>query len=175
MLDIQAVIWDFGGVISSSPFESFNRYERERGLPANFLRSVNAVNPLDNAWAKLERSDCSLSEFDALFAAESAARATGRPAPMCSACSMATCGPRWCRHCAGFARSRRSAASPTTSAPIRPRRAPAARPRSWACSTMSSRARGAASKAHRRIYLMMTEALAVAPGACTISMTWAST
>jgi putative hydrolase of the HAD superfamily len=24
---IQAVLWDFGGVILSSPFEAFNRYE----------------------------------------------------------------------------------------------------------------------------------------------------
>jgi putative hydrolase of the HAD superfamily len=29
----QAVIWDFGGVFTSSPFEAFARYERERGLP----------------------------------------------------------------------------------------------------------------------------------------------
>ncbi len=70
---VEAVIWDFGGVISASPFEAFARYERERGLPPGFLRSVNARNPHDNAWARLERSECSTREFDALFAAESAA------------------------------------------------------------------------------------------------------
>jgi putative hydrolase of the HAD superfamily len=70
---VEAVIWDFGGVISASPFEAFGRYERERGLPPGFLRSVNARNPHDNAWARLERSECSAREFDALFAAESAA------------------------------------------------------------------------------------------------------
>lgn len=70
---IEAVIWDFGGVISDSPFDAFLRYERERGLPEGFLRSVNARNPLDNAWAQIERSACSASEFDALFATESAA------------------------------------------------------------------------------------------------------
>lgn len=73
MSTIEAVIWDFGGVISASPFEAFARYERERGLPTGFLRSVNARNPHENAWALLERSECTAGEFDALFAAESAA------------------------------------------------------------------------------------------------------
>ena len=71
--DIHAVIWDFGGVISSSPFEAFAAYERAHGLPANFLRTVNATNHLDNAWARFERSDIDLATFDAEFAAESAA------------------------------------------------------------------------------------------------------
>ena len=30
---VRAVLWDFGGVILSSPFEAFNRFEEERGLP----------------------------------------------------------------------------------------------------------------------------------------------
>ncbi len=66
-----AILWDFGGVIVSSPFEAFNRYELDHGLPHGFIRSVNTHNPLDNAWARLERSDISPSEFDALFAEES--------------------------------------------------------------------------------------------------------
>ena len=69
----KAVIWDFGGVISASPFEAFARFEAERGLPHGFIRSVNARDHHDNAWAKLERRECSAREFDALFAAESAA------------------------------------------------------------------------------------------------------
>jgi putative hydrolase of the HAD superfamily len=70
---IQAVIWDFGGVISSSPFEAFARFEAERGLPKDFLRTVNATNPHDNAWAKLERSEFTADAFDAAFAIESLA------------------------------------------------------------------------------------------------------
>lgn len=70
---IRAALFDFGGVILSSPFEAFATFERERGLPADFLRTVNATNPDANAWAKLERSECTLDEFGALFAAESAA------------------------------------------------------------------------------------------------------
>ena len=71
--DIQAVIWDFGGVISSSPFESFSRFERERGLPPDFLRRVNAANHDDNAWARFERNETDLQGFDQAFADECAA------------------------------------------------------------------------------------------------------
>ncbi len=70
---IQAVIWDFGGVLTDSPFAAFNRFEAERGLPRDFLRTVNAQNHLDNAWARFERSAIGLDEFDAAFRAESAA------------------------------------------------------------------------------------------------------
>jgi putative hydrolase of the HAD superfamily len=69
----EAVIWDFGGVFTSSPFEAFNRYEGERGLPTDFIRRVNATNPDSNAWAKLERSEIDAAAFDALFEAEAAA------------------------------------------------------------------------------------------------------
>jgi putative hydrolase of the HAD superfamily len=70
---IRAVLWDFGGVILSSPFEAFNRYEADRGLPTDIIRTVNSRNPHENAWALLERNDISPSEFDALFASESEA------------------------------------------------------------------------------------------------------
>jgi putative hydrolase of the HAD superfamily len=71
--NIHAVIWDFGGVISSSPFEAFAAYEAAHGLPRDFLRTVNATNHLDNAWARFERSVVDLAGFDAAFRAESAA------------------------------------------------------------------------------------------------------
>jgi putative hydrolase of the HAD superfamily len=67
------VLWDFGGVILSSPFEAFNRYEHDRGLPVDFIRSVNATNHHENAWARLERSELTPAEFDEVFAAESEA------------------------------------------------------------------------------------------------------
>ena len=69
---VRAVLWDFGGVILSSPFEAFNRYETERGLPLDTIRRVNATNPDTNAWARLERNEIGPIEFDALFAEESA-------------------------------------------------------------------------------------------------------
>lgn len=69
--EIRAVLWDFGGVILSSPFEAFNRYEADRGLPRDIIRQVNATNPDTNAWALLERNDITPAEFDDLFANES--------------------------------------------------------------------------------------------------------
>jgi len=72
-MPIEAVIWDFGGVLTDSPFVAFNRFEAERGLPRDFLRTVNAQNHLDNAWARFERSEIDLGAFDAAFRSESAA------------------------------------------------------------------------------------------------------
>jgi putative hydrolase of the HAD superfamily len=69
----QAVLWDFGGVILTSPFEAFRTYEREANLPEDFIRMLNARNPDANAWAKMERSEVGLAEFVALFEAEAAA------------------------------------------------------------------------------------------------------
>lgn len=68
---ISCVMFDFGGVVIESPFIAFAKFERERGLPSGFLRSVNASNPDSNAWAQLERSDVTIDEFDELFAEES--------------------------------------------------------------------------------------------------------
>jgi putative hydrolase of the HAD superfamily len=70
---IEAVIFDFGGVLTSSPFEAFTRFETERGLPADIIRRTNAANHLENAWAKFERAEVDIDTFDALFAEESRA------------------------------------------------------------------------------------------------------
>jgi putative hydrolase of the HAD superfamily len=70
---IRAVLWDFGGVILSSPFDAFNRYEAANGLPPDFIRLVNSTDPDTNAWALLERTEVSPAEFDVRFAAESEA------------------------------------------------------------------------------------------------------
>jgi putative hydrolase of the HAD superfamily len=72
-VEIRAVLWDFGGVILSSPFEAFNRYERDKGLPRDFIRTLNATNPDTNAWARYERSEVSFDEFCDLFEAEASA------------------------------------------------------------------------------------------------------
>ncbi len=76
---ITAVLWDFGGVITSSPFEAFNRFEAAQGLPLNYIRGINATNPDINAWAQFESNKISLEEFDRLFLAESTA--AGHPIP----------------------------------------------------------------------------------------------
>ncbi|UPJ59038.1 HAD-IA family hydrolase [Bradyrhizobium sp. 192] len=70
---IEAVIFDFGGVLTSSPFEAFARFETQRGLPVNIIRRTNAANHLENAWAKFERAEIDIEAFDELFATESLA------------------------------------------------------------------------------------------------------
>jgi putative hydrolase of the HAD superfamily len=68
------IIFDFGGVITTSPFEAFNRFEAERGFLKNIIRRINSTNPNGNAWALFERNEIDAAQFDDLFAAEAAAR-----------------------------------------------------------------------------------------------------
>lgn len=67
---IRAALFDFGGVILSSPFDAFARYEADNGLRPGFIRSLNASNPDTNAWAQLERGHVAFDEFCALFEEE---------------------------------------------------------------------------------------------------------
>ena len=78
-MTIEAVIWDFGGVFTTSPFEAFARYEREHGLPDGLIRRVNTTNPDGNAWALFERNAIDADAFDKLFLEESTA--LGHPVP----------------------------------------------------------------------------------------------
>ena len=72
MSQLEAVIWDFGGVVTSSPFEAFNRYEADRGFPRDTIRRINAADPDSNAWALFERAEIDAGTFDAMFAEEAA-------------------------------------------------------------------------------------------------------
>jgi putative hydrolase of the HAD superfamily len=85
---ISAVLFDFGGVILTSPFDEFAAYEQREGLPAGFLRRVNSTNPDANAWARLERSDSTIEQFIVEFEAEALAlghRVDGRQVLACLA------------------------------------------------------------------------------------------
>jgi putative hydrolase of the HAD superfamily len=64
---IRAVFFDFGGVITTSPFHAFARYEQDHGLPAGFIRRVNSTNPDHNAWARFERREIDIDGFRASF------------------------------------------------------------------------------------------------------------
>jgi len=70
---IKAVLWYFGGVILTSPFEAFAEHERSSGLPVGFIRGVNATNPDTNAWAQLERQEITTEQFNLAFEAEALA------------------------------------------------------------------------------------------------------
>jgi putative hydrolase of the HAD superfamily len=67
----KAVIWDFGGVFTTSPFDAFNHYEARRGLPKDLIRKVNSTNPDSNAWALFERGEIDSHAFDQKYLEES--------------------------------------------------------------------------------------------------------
>ena len=70
---IEAILWDFGGVFTTSPFEAFARFERARGLPKDFIRTINSTNPDSNAWARFESSVIDADGFDEEFRQEAEA------------------------------------------------------------------------------------------------------
>ena len=70
---ITAALFDFGGVILSSPFEAFNDYETEVGLEPDTIRGINATNPDVNAWARFERGELNPAGFVGVFEVEAAA------------------------------------------------------------------------------------------------------
>jgi putative hydrolase of the HAD superfamily len=74
--DIDAVLFDFGGVLADGPFDAFARYEKEHGLPDGFVRRLNATDHHTNAWARLERGEIGLDVFYEEFE-EEARRAGG--------------------------------------------------------------------------------------------------
>ncbi len=78
---IRAVLFDFGGVVLTSPFDAFAEYERAEGFPVGLIRDINSTNSDDNAWARFERNDVDTDGFVELFEAEALARghrASGR-------------------------------------------------------------------------------------------------
>ena len=68
------IIWDFGGVITSSPFEAFNQFEEANGLPKDIIRTINSENPDTNAWAKFESNSITIDVFNDLFLKEAKAK-----------------------------------------------------------------------------------------------------
>ena len=70
----KAIIWDFGGVITSSPFEAFNQFEEANGLPKDIIRTINSENPDTNAWAKFESNSITIDVFNDLFIKEAKAK-----------------------------------------------------------------------------------------------------
>ena len=70
----KAIIWDFGGVITSSPFEAFNKFEEANSLPKDIIRTINSENPDINAWAQFESNNITIDQFDDLFLKEAKAK-----------------------------------------------------------------------------------------------------
>ncbi|MEO1136363.1 MAG: HAD-IA family hydrolase [Pseudomonadota bacterium] len=72
-MHFEAVIFDFGGVFTTSPVQNFAAFEQKNGLPERFIGGVIKTNIHDNAWAKFERAEISLEAFNNAFAAETRA------------------------------------------------------------------------------------------------------
>lgn len=70
---ITAVLFDFGGVVTTSPFDAFAKFEKEQGLPADIIRKINSTNPDTNAWALFERNQVDRDRFIELFGLEAQA------------------------------------------------------------------------------------------------------
>ncbi|MCH2354542.1 MAG: hypothetical protein MK295_08945, partial [Pseudomonadales bacterium] len=71
MTSIEAILWDFGGVLTTSPFEACTRCEAAPSLPKDFIRRVKSTNPTTNAWAQFESNAITAEQFDQLFGRES--------------------------------------------------------------------------------------------------------
>ncbi len=70
-MTIEAVIFDLGGVVISSPMQAFANAEKEQGLEANFINHMIVENGHDSTWGKLERGEMAMNaEFFALFDSE---------------------------------------------------------------------------------------------------------
>jgi len=170
---LEAVIWDFGGVFTSSPFEAFNRLEAELGAPKDHIRRVNATNHHDNAWALFERNEIDAARFDELFLEESTAlgfpirgrdvlpRLSGELRPRMVA-ALKTCKRRFkvgcitnnvvSEHSPGQASAQRAAGAMGQVMPL------------FDAIVESSKA--GVRKPDPRIYVMMCELLGVEPQAC---------
>jgi putative hydrolase of the HAD superfamily len=170
---VQAVVWDFGGVFTSSPFEAFNRLEAELGAPKDHIRRVNAANHHDNAWALFERNEIDATRFDELFLEESAAlgfpirgrdvlpKLSGELRPRMVA-ALKTCKAHFKVGC--ITNNVVSVHSPGQNEPQRAAGAMGQVMPLFDAIIESSKA--GVRKPDPRIYLMMCELLGVAPAAC---------
>ncbi|KAJ1669789.1 hypothetical protein GGF44_003076 [Coemansia sp. RSA 1694] len=60
---VKAVIFDIGGVLTRSPFIAISAYEREHGLPANYINvSLSSRGP-SGAFQQYERGELEYAEF----------------------------------------------------------------------------------------------------------------
>ena len=70
--DIKIVLWDYGGVLTESPFKNITEFERKNNLPKNTIVNINSRNPYDNAWARLEKNQITIKEFVMQYKKEAA-------------------------------------------------------------------------------------------------------
>ena len=114
-MSVKAILWDFGGVITASPFEGFARYEKAENLPEGFIRKVNTINPDANAWARFERSEIDRNGFIAAFEDEAKALGQTVSGEAVLAGLMGHLARSWCEHSSASKTPIQSPASQTMS------------------------------------------------------------
>ena len=61
--NIKLVLWDYGGVLSYSPFKKIQEFEKKNNYTVNSIIKINSRNSFDNAWAQLEKNTIDVKEF----------------------------------------------------------------------------------------------------------------
>ncbi|KAI1795987.1 HAD-like protein [Ganoderma leucocontextum] len=67
---LKAVIFDVGGVVCRSPLIAIASYEREHGIPHNYINCAITTRGTHGAWQKFERGEMSLFPFYEHFGRE---------------------------------------------------------------------------------------------------------
>jgi len=68
--NIKLILWDYGGVLTYSPFLNIKGFEKFSNIKQNSIIKINSNKPFVNAWAKLEKNLISFTEFSSLFKEE---------------------------------------------------------------------------------------------------------
>ena len=68
--NIKLILWDYGGVLTYSPFLNIKNFEKFSNIKQNSIIKINSNKPFVNAWAKLEKNLISFTEFSCLFKEE---------------------------------------------------------------------------------------------------------
>ncbi|KAI0313079.1 HAD-like protein [Amylostereum chailletii] len=76
---LKAVIFDIGGVVVKSPLIAIAAYEKERGLPPNYINNSIVRRGRHGAWQKFERGEITLLPFYDAFGRELSDTANGNP------------------------------------------------------------------------------------------------
>ncbi|ETW85731.1 hypothetical protein HETIRDRAFT_122465 [Heterobasidion irregulare TC 32-1] len=68
--EFKAVIFDIGGVVLRSPLIAIAAYEREHGIPNNYINCSITYRGSEGAWQRFERGEMSLFPFYEAFGRE---------------------------------------------------------------------------------------------------------
>ncbi len=69
-MQLEAVIFDLGGVVMDSPLDAIARYERDHEIAHNAINHAIVAAGESGAWSRLERGELPVEEFFAPFEAD---------------------------------------------------------------------------------------------------------